>query len=129
MNPLYNRIGTAHSILTNLNSRYCCCLLNSEGEELMFFRSDTILAASETLAHAKALTAYAFQRNTVEFAGEDGLVTAIKDTRFCFLAGGVMFHDPSGHPLYLGLSTDRPELDHQAALDAAKALTSQERRS
>lgn len=108
------------------SDRYCCCIVNGRGQEILFFRSSEILPCSENLSRAKALTAQHFERDTRAFSTLPEITAAIRDTRYCFLEGGIMFRDEGGDTLFLGLSSDRPANDHQAARDAAKILFTRE---
>lgn len=126
MKTLYSQIDKALTAIQTLTDRFCCSVLNGQGQEILFFRSVSILPCSEAFSRAKAVTAYAFQLDTQTLLALPQVTAAIKDTRYCFLAGGIVFHDRAGEPRFIGLSSDKLEIDHRAALTAAQALTSTE---
>ncbi|GBR55185.1 hypothetical protein AA106555_1956 [Neokomagataea thailandica NBRC 106555] len=126
MHTLYHRIDSAMTAIEAHSERYCCCVLNEQGQEILFFRSTEILPCSEGFSRAKAVTAHAFQLDTQTLLTISQITEAIKDTRYCFLAGGLIFPSPTGKTLFIGLSSDKPDSDHKAALAAAQALTSTE---
>ncbi|NVN42532.1 heme-binding protein [Asaia siamensis] len=126
MHTLHSRIDKAMTAIAAHSDRYCCCVLNEQGQEILFFRSPEILPCSEGFSRAKAVTAHAFQLDTQTLLALPQITGAIKDPRYCFLAGGLISHSPTGETLFIGLSSDKPESDHTAAQAAAQALTSTE---
>ncbi|WP_159103440.1 heme-binding protein [Asaia prunellae] len=119
-----DRQGNGHDQV--YTDRFCCSILNEQGQEILFFRSHEILPCNEGLSRAKAVTAHAFQCDTQTFSDLPQITAAIRDIRYCFLAGGIVSPGRTGETLFIGLSSDKPEIDHLAAQAAAQALASTE---
>ena len=126
MKTLYSLLDKAITAIEAYTDCYCCSVLNSNGQEFLFFRSHKILPCSEHFSRAKARTAHAFQCDTRKLLDLPQITAAIRSPDYCFLAGGIFHASLTDGTLFVGVSCDNPEIDHQAALAAAQALSKEE---
>lgn len=121
---LQSMLVSATHAMNAVSQRYCCAVLNAEGRLLLWFRSEQITPCSEALSTQKAQTAYAFQADTHAIAqklGPSG-IAAVSGNGYCFLPGGATCRRQDGEAYYIGVSTENPDKDHEAAQAVAQSF-------
>ncbi|MXV36919.1 MULTISPECIES: heme-binding protein [unclassified Saccharibacter] len=120
-------LADAQKNLDGFSRHYCCAVLNSEGQLLLWFRSDEITPCSAKLSTQKAHTAFSFQADTDKLAEQLGPLglAAVRSPDACFLPGGAVGRTAEGKAAYyVGVSTENPEIDRPAAHAVVQAVSS-----